>query len=60
MKAMSIVAFLPAVFVEVPPIVDAQTKVLPAVDIPASAIQERLRPRKRGGSQPSSGRRRWA
>jgi len=43
---MSIIAFLSAVFVVTPLIADAQTKVLPAVDIPASAIQERLRPRK--------------
>ena len=46
MRAMSIVAFLSAIFVATPPVADAQTKVLPAVDIPASAIQERLRPRK--------------
>ena len=46
MRAMSIVAFLSAVFVVAPPIANAETKALPAVDIPASAIQERLRPRK--------------
>ena len=46
MRAMSIVAFLSAVFVVAPLSAEAQTKVRPAVDIPASAIQERLRPRK--------------
>ena len=43
---MNIVALLSAVFVITPLVADDQTKVLPAVDIPASAIQERLRPRK--------------
>ena len=47
-RAMNIVAFLSAVFVLTPPVADAQTKALPAVDIPASAIQDRLRPRKAG------------
>src|SRR5580693_8470490 len=46
MRTMSIVAFLSAVFVVVPPIIDGQTRVRPAVDISASVIQERLRPRK--------------
>src|SRR5580704_14372194 len=46
MRARSIVAFLAAIIVMTPRIAGAQTKALPAVDIPASAIQERLRPRK--------------
>ncbi len=48
MRAVSIVAFLPAVFVVAPLIANAQTKALPAVTVPASAIEDRLRPRKPG------------
>jgi len=48
MKPLTAVAFLSTVFLVTPRIADAQTKALPAVDIPASAIQERLRPRKPG------------
>lgn len=44
-RATSTAAFL---FVVTPPMADAQTKALPAVDIPAAAIQDRLRPRKPG------------
>ncbi len=46
MRAIIIVALLSAVFAVTPSVGDAQNKVLPAVDIPASAIKERLRPRK--------------
>ncbi len=46
MSAINIVAFVSGVFAVTPMNADAQTKVLPAVDIPASAIQDRLRPRK--------------
>src|SRR5260370_13435313 len=46
MRAMSIVAFLSAVLVVTPVIADAQTKVLPAADIPAAEIQALLGPRK--------------
>ena len=47
MRTMSIVALLSAVIVVTPRTASAQAaKALPAVDIPAAAIQERLRPRK--------------
>lgn len=48
MRALSIVAFLPTLFAAAALLADAQTKALPAVDIPASAIENRLRPRKPG------------
>jgi mannose-6-phosphate isomerase-like protein (cupin superfamily) len=48
MRDMNIAALLPAVLLLTPLIAAAQTKVLPAVDIPASSIQDRLRPRKAG------------
>ena len=47
-RAIMTAAFLWAVFAVTPPVANAQTKALPAVDIPASAIQDRLRPRKPG------------
>src|SRR5260370_42366135 len=46
MRAMSIVAFLSAVFVVTPVIADAQTKVLSATDISAAEIQALVGPRK--------------
>jgi mannose-6-phosphate isomerase-like protein (cupin superfamily) len=46
MREMSSVAFLSAVFVVTPVIADAQTKVLPATDIPAAEIQALIGPRK--------------
>ncbi len=46
MRAMSIVAFLSAVFVVTPVIADAQTKVLSATDISAAEIQALMGPRK--------------
>ena len=48
MRAVIMFAALPAVFVTAALIADAQTKVLPAVEVPASAIEDRLRPRKPG------------
>jgi mannose-6-phosphate isomerase-like protein (cupin superfamily) len=48
LRAASVAGFLTAVFVVAPRIIDAQAKALPAVDIPGSAIQDRLRPRKPG------------
>ncbi|MGA2963897.1 MAG: cupin domain-containing protein [Candidatus Korobacteraceae bacterium] len=46
MRAVTIVTFLSIVFVLTPVIADAQTKVLPATDISAAEIQDRLGPRK--------------
>ena len=46
MRAMSIDAFLSAVFVVTPVIADAQTKVLPAAAISAAEIQALMGPRK--------------
>jgi mannose-6-phosphate isomerase-like protein (cupin superfamily) len=47
-RAMSIAAFLSAVFAVAPAIADAQAKVLPATDISAAQIQALLGPRKPG------------
>ena len=49
MRAGSIVAFVSAVFVLTPVIAGAQTKVLPAVAIPAAEIQDRI-----GGRKPNT------
>jgi mannose-6-phosphate isomerase-like protein (cupin superfamily) len=46
MKAMRIVAFVSAVFVVMPVIADAQTKVLPAAAISAAEIEVLMGPRK--------------
>jgi len=46
MRAMSIVAFVAAVFVATPVIADAQNKVLPATAISAAEIQALMGPRK--------------
>ena len=46
MRAMSIVAFVSAVFVVTPVLADAQTKVLPAAAISAAEIQALMGPRK--------------
>jgi len=46
MRAMSIVAFVSAVFVVMPVIADAQTKVLPAASISAAEIEALIGPRK--------------
>ena len=48
MRAVTVVAFLSAVFVLAPVSANAQTKVLPAVDISAAEVQDRLGPRKPG------------
>ena len=48
MRAMSIVAFLSAVFAVTPGIGGAQSKALPAASIPAAEIQALMAPRKPG------------
>lgn len=48
MRTVIIAAVLSTVFVLTPGVADAQTKVLPAVDISAAEIQDRLGPRKPG------------
>ncbi len=48
MRELNLVAFLPAALLLTLQIANAQTKMLPAVDIPAASIQDRLRPRKPG------------
>jgi mannose-6-phosphate isomerase-like protein (cupin superfamily) len=48
MKAITTATLLSGIFVAMPLMTHAQTKALPAVDIPATAIQDRLRPRKPG------------
>ena len=49
MRAVSIVAFMSAVFLLTPVIAGAQTKVLPAVAIPAAEIEARI-----GGRKPNT------
>jgi mannose-6-phosphate isomerase-like protein (cupin superfamily) len=48
MRAISVVAFVSALFVATPVLTDAQTKVLPAATISAAEIQALMGPRKPG------------